>query len=347
MSSSPRSKQFFTHEFSYPIYALSWSNRKDEPFRLATCSFVENNQNEIQILKLRDSEQGEQDQDTHDENYSVPDGPDFNVTHTISHEYPATKLMFMPDLSTNREDLLISSGDGLSIWNVPKDSAELEQRSHLSTKHDSLSAPLTSFDWCSADLSQVGTASIDTMVTIWDIAVEKSKARLIAHDKEVYDIAFQDQFVFGTVGADGSARMFDLRDLQISTIVHETNAPLLKISWNQQSPNFFATFEMDSPKVTIMDIRNMESPYLVCELDNGHSAPVNAIQWAPHSWCHLSSAGDDSQVLIWDLHKIPKPVEEPILSYSAESSVQQLQWSTLHPDWIAIASEKQLQLLRV
>jgi WD repeat-containing protein 68 len=37
--------------------------------------------------------------------------------------------------------------------------------------------------------------------------------QLIAHDKEVYDIAFKpnDPDVFVSVGADGSVRMFDLR----------------------------------------------------------------------------------------------------------------------------------------
>lgn len=32
-------------------------------------------------------------------------------------------------------------------------------------------SPLTSFDWCEADPSTVGTSSIDTTCTIWDVAV--------------------------------------------------------------------------------------------------------------------------------------------------------------------------------
>ncbi len=40
------------------------------------------------------------------------------------------------------------------------------------------------------------------------------RTQLIAHDKEVFDIAFASgKDVFGTVGADGSLRMFDLRCL--------------------------------------------------------------------------------------------------------------------------------------
>jgi DDB1- and CUL4-associated factor 7 len=49
---------------------------------------------------------------------------------------------------------------------------------------------LTSFDWNAEDPSTIGTASIDTTCTIWDIERETVKTQLIAHDKEVYDIGF-------------------------------------------------------------------------------------------------------------------------------------------------------------
>lgn len=45
------------------------------------------------------------------------------------------------------------------------------------------------------------------------------KTQLIAHDKEVYDIAFATgKDIFGTVGNDGSLRMFDLRCLSIAIL---------------------------------------------------------------------------------------------------------------------------------
>ena len=74
---------------------------------------------------------------------------------------------------------------------------------------------------------------------------------------------------------------------------------------------------------------------------------MNSISWAPHSSCHICSAGDDAQALIWDLSPMPKPIEDPLLSYTAEAEINQLQWSMLHTDWIAIAFEKKLQILRV
>ena len=49
-----------------------------------------------------------------------------------------------------------------------------------------------------------------------------SYIRLIAHDKDVYDIAFAcGKDVFSTAGGDGSVRMFDLRSLEHSTILYE------------------------------------------------------------------------------------------------------------------------------
>lgn len=79
-------------------------------------------------------------------------------------------------------------------------------------------SPLTSFDWNDTEPSLIGTCSIDTSCAIWDINKLTPVAQLIAHDKEVYDIAFAcGKDVFGTVGADGSLRMFDLRSLEHST----------------------------------------------------------------------------------------------------------------------------------
>jgi WD repeat-containing protein 68 len=79
----------------------------------------------------------------------------------------------------------------------------------------------------------------------------------------------------------------------------------------------------------------------------GHQACINGMAWAPHSSCHVCTAGDDSQALIWDLSSIPKPIEDPILAYNAEAEINQLQWSATWPDWVAIAFDKKMQILRV
>ena len=188
--------------------------------------------------------------------------------------------------------------------------------------------------------------------------------------------------------------MFDLRSLEHSTIIYESAdlVPLLRLGWNKQvwhthihtqrcshvcflqDHNYLATILMDQSKVVILDIRAPSLP--VAEL-KGHSSCVNSIAWAPHSSCHVCTAGDDSQALIWDLSQMPKPVEgmwsiawscfdcrlrlhgfwifivfligsaDPILAYTAASEINTLQWSSSQPDWVAIAFDRKLQILRV
>lgn len=156
--------------------------------------------------------------------------------------------------------------------------------------------------------------------------------------------------VFASVSADGSVRVFDLRDKEHSTIIYEaadTETSLLRLGWNKQDPRYMATLIMDTCKVVVLDIRFPTLP--VAELHR-HHAPVNALAWAPHSSCHICTAGDDAQALIWDLSSMGKPMEaglDPILAYAAGASVNQLQWSMLHHDWVAICFENKTQILRV
>jgi len=108
------------------------------------------------------------------------------------------------------------TGDYLRLWSVGENGDKPEMKALLNNNLNSDScAPLTSFDWNVTDPHMVGTCSIDTTCTIWDIETLQTKRQLIAHDKEVYDMSFaRGKDVFGTVGADGSVRMFDLRSLE-------------------------------------------------------------------------------------------------------------------------------------
>lgn len=44
---------------------------------------------------------------------------------------------------------------------------------HAQNKQSDFCAPLTSFDWCEADPKHLGTSSIDTTCTIWDLEVRR------------------------------------------------------------------------------------------------------------------------------------------------------------------------------
>lgn len=88
--------------------------------------------------------------------------------------------------------------------------------------------------------------------------------------------------MFASAGEDGSARHFDLRDLEHSTIIFESEdqQPLLRVAWNRIDPNYLATIMMDRKEVVILDIR---APMLPVSTLSGHRQPVNSICWAPNS----------------------------------------------------------------
>ncbi|CAN4089457.1 unnamed protein product [Withania somnifera] len=332
-----RSENCVTYDSSYPIYAMAFSSftssLPNRHRRLAIGSFIEEFNNHVDILSF--------DVDT----LTLKPIPNLS----FDHPYPPTKLMFHPNPSASLKthDILASSGDYLRLWEVRDTSIE-PLFTLNNTKTSEYSAPLTSFDWNEVEPRRIGTSSIDTTCTIWDVEKGAVETQLIAHDKEVYDIAWGEAGVFASVSADGSVRIFDLRDKEHSTIIYESpqpDTPLLRLAWNKQDLRYMATILMDSNKIVILDIRSPAMP--VAELER-HQASVNAIAWAPQSRRHICSAGDDGQALIWELPTVAGPNGiDPMSVYSAGAEINQIQWSAAQPDWIATAFSNKLQLLKV
>jgi len=225
------------------------------------------------------------------------------------------------------------------------------------TKGEVYCAPVTSFDWNWADPSILATSSVDTTCTIWDANTKKMRTQLIAHDKEVFDIAWsRNKDIFATAGADGSLRLFDLRSLEHSTIMYEAppGTPLLRLAWNRLNNFYVAAVAGDSVRAVIIDVRMPTTPVAMLPgstshtgQSSGHNANISTVSWAPHSVSHLVTGGDDSQALIWDLSCLPKPVEDPILAYTAEAEVNCLAWSGCTSDWVTISFGSKVQFLRV
>uniref|UniRef100_A0AC35U8M7 WD_REPEATS_REGION domain-containing protein n=1 Tax=Rhabditophanes sp. KR3021 TaxID=114890 RepID=A0AC35U8M7_9BILA len=340
-------KEIYTYQAPFYLYSSAFSFRPENTykFRLAVGSFNEEYNNKVQIVQLNEDTQK------------------FYASATFDHPYPATKVLWIPDIKGSYRDILATTGDYLRIWSVQKDqsvSLDLLMNNNRSSEY---CAPLTSADWNDVDPSLIGTSSIDTTCTIWQIETQQAvykvggqsqeshvKTQLIAHDMEVYDIAFSrlssGRDIFGSVGADGSVRMFDLRHMEYSTIVYEepTRKPILRIAWNKQDPNYLACFAVEGTDIVILDVRVPSLP--VAKLEN-HKLPINGISWAPHSAGHICTAGDDRQALIWDVNQMPKPIEDPILAYAAEGEINQINWSATQTDWISICYDNNLQLLRV
>lgn len=321
--------------------------RPDKPFRLAVGSFIEDYNNRVEIIAMDESRS------------SLRGAPALS----FSHPYPPTKLAFIPDRDASRPDLLASSGDHLRLWRIGEDGVTLEKllnnAKSAAPGPGAAPAPITSFDWNDVELRRVATSSIDTTCTVWDVERGVVEAQLIAHDREVYDVAWGGAGVFASVSADASVRVFDLRDKSHSTIIYESpagpEAPLLRLAWNRLDPRLLATFALDSAKTLVLDIRSPSAP--VAELAR-HTGAVNAVAWAPHSAAHLCTAADDAGALIWDLAGLPQEPPppgqppagagmDPILAYHAGAEVNQLQWSAAQPEWVAVCFANRTQILRV
>ncbi|KAF7079057.1 hypothetical protein CFC21_083361 [Triticum aestivum] len=347
--------EIYTYEAGWHIYGMNWSVRRDKKYRLAIASLLEQLVNRVEVVQLDES-------------------TDLLRIWRITDDDAAA-----PGAADSNNGSVRCNGVGSPAGQQPgvKLCCELN-----GNRNSDFCGPLTSFDWNDADPRRIGTSSIDTTCTIWDVEREVVDTQLIAHDKEVYDIAWGGAGVFASVSADGSVRVFDLRDKEHSTIIYESSSgggsnsaatdggavlptPLVRLGWNKQDPRYMATIIMDSPKVVVLDIRYPTLP--VVELHR-HHAPVNAIAWAPHSSCHICTAGDDSQALIWDLSSMGTGNNsggngngngnaaaaaaaegglDPILAYTAGAEVEQLQWSATQPDWVAIVFANKLQILRV
>lgn len=347
VSQAPPAKrrEIYRYTSIRPLFASDWSSKThpDKKWRVAVGSFVEDKpqDNRVYIIQL-DEQQGE-----------------LVERYSFEHFFPPNCIRWIPDPQNMYPDILATSCEVLRIYRVDNG---VQQECVLNNKQAAnFSGPLTSFDWNDVEPTLIGTASIDMSCTIWQIetgqAVGKTKrttgnlkTQLIAHDKPVHDIGFSKlgngKDNFATVGADGSARLFDLRNLQHSTIVYEdpTRTPLMRLAWNKQDSHYLATFAECSPEVVIIDVRIPCNP--VARLRN-HRGYINALTWAPHSGCHICTAADDRQALIWDLSSVPRPVDDPILAYQAGGEVNQVHWSSTHSDWISICFDNYLEILRV
>ena len=170
----------------------------------------------------------------------------------------------------------------------------------------------------------------------------------------MYDLAWGSAALFSSTGADGTVRVFDMRDKDHSAIVYEAQnraQPLIRLAWNKADPHYIAAVAMDSPVALLLDLRFPSAP--VAEI-SGHTAPANAIAWAPLSSSHLCTAGDDHQALLWDLGDISAPsagpracASPPTVAFAADQCINQLKWSSLQPDWVALCYGRTTQILKV
>ncbi|KAL5485044.1 hypothetical protein ACEPAI_7686 [Sanghuangporus weigelae] len=349
------------YEAPWSVYALDWCktpapgqhSRPRTAYRLALGSFTEDSRNRLAIIGLQDERVLIED------DYDYEQHADFVSLVEAHHGYPATSVQWQPasaaTLGHSGSELIATSGDALRVWETASDSpssggstyvgAKQSGGGHRLTLKSTLSgskvqqpgntgAPITNFSWNEKSPSMIVTSSIDTTCTVWNIDTASAVTQLIAHDREVYDVAWLSGStdIFVSVGADGSLRAFDLRSLEHSTILYETptpkpqsvaaqnaaaagrpaTSPLLRIAFNPADANYMSTFHIDSNDVQILDMRSPGQPVLELK---AHKAPINALGWGSADQPFLATAADDCQLLLWDITQ--QPIRPPSSTLSS------------------------------
>ncbi|GAA6020799.1 hypothetical protein JCM11491_004656 [Sporobolomyces phaffii] len=238
------------------------------------------------------------------------------------------------DLVTGDETGGGGGGGGGFVGNAGSTSrSRLVSRATLQNSKADYSAPLTSFSWSVLEPTHIVTSSIDTTCTVWDISTGAPVTQLIAHDREVYDVAWSpaSREVFASVGADGSVRMFDLRSLEHSTILYEATpaaapssasntkrngstgsgsspstttpssnnsstiipSPLLRLAFSPTSPTYLSVVHADSGDVQILDTRSPGTPAFEVK---GHKGSVNGMAWGGAT---MQSGGNETSGPGW------------------------------------------------
>lgn len=366
-----RKREVYHYQSEWLVSSIAWRNDSKVAFELALGSFIEEYSNHVTLVKLAKDDSDQEIQE---------------VT-TFEHPYPPTRILWKPNDESipvsSSSSLLTTSADFLRIWRVESESqrqhddgsklvgsqtpAKVERKvkleSLLKTKEtDRVCAPITSFDWNRYDSRMIVSSCVDTTCAIWDIETSQQQAvtsaslrsQILAHNHEVYDVSFlqNSRDVFVSVGGDGSARLFDLRKLETSTILYEVNdlaggtsRALVRVSCNRCDPYYLSTFRLGSNEIVLLDLRNSANPVAILA---SHTSSVNCMSWAPHSAHHICSASEDSQALIWQLSDQPsQPLKEPLLAYKANGPINAIDWSASHSDWVAIGYNNRLEMLRV
>lgn len=291
------------------------------------------------------------------------------LLYTAQHDYLPCKLKWSH--SHSPKPLLASCSAQVHIWDLKTQDNNMRLEQLLTMGHkkstESVSAPITSLDWNHVDHNILGTCSVDTTCTIWNVDTGQAKTQLIAHDKQVFDIAFSTSpDIFASVGGDGSVRLFDLRNLEHSTILYETSdhTPLLRVAWNKLDHHFLLTFGATTNKITLLDTRYSSVP--VAEL-LGHQSIINDIVWSPHSAAHACSVGDDRQVFIWNLLEASKGSDSvsntsstgsvashanssllnPSLMFKLDTEGNQVIWPSSHPEWITVGEAESIRWIHI
>eukprot|EP00811_Abedinium_folium_P035474 NODE_8263_length_1509_cov_11.194645.p1 GENE.NODE_8263_length_1509_cov_11.194645~~NODE_8263_length_1509_cov_11.194645.p1 ORF type:complete len:360 (+),score=62.53 NODE_8263_length_1509_cov_11.194645:49-1080(+) len=339
-----------SYQSPWPAYAMAWASNKDSVMKFALGSFRAKSCNQyIHIVEVNEQRTA------------------LETVHEMEMVLPLTKLMWMPKAEEDKYEILAGTTNVLTLWKVKNGHIDkLNALQPALQRPVNECAPLTSFDFSAHGRKRVGSASVDTTCTIWNIERWKKEVQLIAHDTAVLDFAFNPscENIFGSVGQDGTLRIFDQRSLEHSMILFDTTpaTPLLQMAWNRKNPNLIATIAADEVGVIVIDLRKVGTAVWGLPV---HGPCFNHVDWCPSVANTLVGAGSDGNMYIIDINDSTQckkiadgnlstmsvdGISPPKLVYERHapaSPLYHVEWSRHQPDFLAIGHASGLEVIAV
>ena len=332
------------------LYGITFqSSVENDIINVAVSSLNMSTNNNISIISFSQEDSKEEEDNNINEDNTKNKNSINTTSSTISLksqvqcEFPVSSILFSPH--EQNKNLLISTSDILRLYSY--DEETLTSKVAFTKRRKDYCGPLTACDWSRVNNSIIGVCSVDTTCAILDLNKVEVKYMIIAHNKEVYDIALgQDEFTFMSTGADGSVRLFDIRQANSSSIIFETSdeSAMTRLKWNMVNPNFILTVIVDKNEIYILDQRKLTSPYAILKV---HTNVVNNAIWAPESNTNLISVSDDKTALLWDIYCDTNRPEEFIMKYKAENEIENVAWGDVTQNWVGIIDGNQAEILRI
>ena len=108
----------YTYECDFQNYSIAFRNRKDNKFQMAVASYnTDSMNNQVDIIDLNFKQIHEQD--------------GFKKINEFKHEFPPTKIMWIPDVEGSRKDILATTAEYLRVWEVQNDTNTFKEHKIL------------------------------------------------------------------------------------------------------------------------------------------------------------------------------------------------------------------------
>ena len=102
LSELGQTEKTYTYDSDFQNYSIAFRNRKDNKFQMAVASYnTDSMNNQVDIIDLGFDKNGH-------------DG--FKKINEFKHEFPPTKVMWIPDVEGTRKDILATTAEYLRIW---------------------------------------------------------------------------------------------------------------------------------------------------------------------------------------------------------------------------------------